>query len=244
MALSAVAVLTSGSDSSNNQTFTTASVTLTAGRLTMIALHHSDAAPEEDATSIATTGGAITFAKLATVGFNTAASSARKLELWWVVPGSTVTDTILITLNDAGTGCGWSVFEKTGQHATPMTGTPVTGTTDSGTSVNATHGALGSTDNDLIAICGNTSDSVATVGGTDWTLVSGSGATYSTPNAGLIVGENVSGVTQQVTYSHASTIAFGLIVFEVAAAAAASAGVSLVGGKLTRSHLLGGSLFR
>jgi hypothetical protein len=220
MALGAAAVLTANSSSANqgqSTPFTTASVTMTAGRATFVAISHSGTATEVAPTSVASAS--VTFTKFAgaEVAWSTA---ARHISLWYATPGSTVTEAIVITLPDDGTGCSWIVFEKTGAAATPVVGTPVTAT-DTDADIAATHGALQSANNDLIGIVAyainNTTDSPS---GTDWAPVTGAATSYGTPSSCLELAENVAGVTQQLTYSGSGAAARGLVIVEIAAAAA------------------------
>jgi hypothetical protein len=216
MALGTFTVLTAGSSSANSGPYTTASITVTSGRATFVIFVHSDAASEQDAASVATTLGAISFAKRTTLAFDSAAANTKKVEVWWVVPGSTVTDTVVITLADDGTGCAWVIAEITGADSTPIVGTDVTNTTDSGSSVAATHGALANAANILVGVCGVGDDITDDApSGTNWSTL-GAGTTYTTPATALELATNTGGSATELTYSGAGNVARGLIVFEIA----------------------------
>lgn len=214
------AEMTAGASSSNIQTHTTASITLTAGRLYLIGFVHSDAAPENAASSVATTGGAVTFTSVTSVVYDTIASNVHRLELWRAIPSSTVTDTIAINLGDAGTGCAWIIQEYTNPDTTTPLGTAVTNNANASTSIAVTPGALNRNVNHQIAFGAHDLNSTSdTASGTNWSSV-GTGQTYATPNTGLECAENTSGTAQQVTFSGAGSADRAVIAVEVRTAPA------------------------
>jgi hypothetical protein len=213
-------ILTSGTSTSNASTYDTASVTLTTGRLYDICvLNQDNAAPEQDPTGVATVGGAITFAKHA--GGVAYPTFARKLSVWRIVAGSTVTAAVRITLPDAGVGCAWILVEYTGYDSTTPEGqTPVTGTATAA-SISATLAALNDTNSLQIAFAAveaDTADEV--VSGTDWTETADVPTTG--PTGRLAMAVNTSGVAQQVTFT-GRTDERAIIMLEVAAPGVLSA---------------------
>lgn len=210
--------LDANASTSNVQTFDTASVTLEAGRLYLIGIVQSDTAPEQAVSSVATVGGAVTFAQLATQVYDTLASNVHRLSVFWVVPASTVTAAIRITLADAGTGCAWILQEYRDINPAAALGTPVTNGINAQTSIAATPGALASNRNHQIAFGAHDLNSTAdTASGTNWASV-GAGVAYNTPATGLECAENTSGTASQVTFSGAGSADRAVIAVEVKAA--------------------------
>jgi hypothetical protein len=236
VALGAATVLTSAGSTSNigqSSPFTTAAVTMTAGRATFVGINHSDSAGEGAPTAVASSNVTFTFKESQALP----GATDRVLSVWWAVPAGTVTEAINITLADDGTGCAWIVFEKTGAAATPIVGTPVKAT-DTDADVTATHGALQSASNHQIALLGLAANSGAdTPSGTGWSAILSGVANYASPDNTIELAENTSGAAQAVTFSGAGADDRALIVFEVAAAT--STGKSkLVGSSLITSNLL------
>jgi hypothetical protein len=220
MALGAFNRLTSGNDTTNAATYTTASVTMTAGRATFVAVIHADAAPETDPTSVASSS--VSFTKFGSVGWATSASPTKVISFWYAVPGSTVTEAITITLPDAGTGCVWMVGDKTGAAATPCVGTPVSAT-DTDADITATHGALQSASNHQIGIVGvNLNSSSDVPSGTDWTAMAFAAVSNTSPDFTMELAENTAGVATALTYSGAGALERGLLIVEIAAAGGGS----------------------
>lgn len=203
---------TAGASTSNVATFATASIAMLAGRTYLIGFVHSDTAPENAATSVQSTGGAVVFSSIASVVFDTIASNVHRLELWKATPTADVTDTITINLGDAGTGCAWIVQEYADCDSL---GTPVTNNANAATSIAATPGALAAATSHQIAFGANDLNvTTDTASGTNWSSV-GTGQTYATPATGLECAENTSGTAQQVTFSGAGAADRGVIVVEV-----------------------------
>lgn len=207
--------ITAGQSTSNIQTHTTASVTLQAGRLYLLAFAHSDTAPENAASSVATTGGAVSFTSVTSVVYDTIASNVHRLELWRVIPSVTVTDTIAINLGDAGTGCAWILQEYQNPDETTPLGTPATNNVNGSTSISATPGALNRNVNHQIAFGAHDLNSTSdTASGTNWSSV-GTGQTYNTPATAIECAENTSGSASQVTFSGAGSSDRAVIAVEV-----------------------------
>jgi hypothetical protein len=233
--------LTSGTSAADAATYDTASVTLTSGRLYILAVISLDAgAPEQDPTGIATVGGAITFTKNA--NGQVFPTFARTVSTWRVIAGSTVTDAIRITLNDAGTGCSWWVHEYTGHDAT----TPVVqsvGANASDTTVSATLAALANSNSHQLAfgaVEGTTTNQ--TVSGTDWAEV-GADITGSTPNHLFACAENTAGTATQVTFTGHSQERAVVVVEIKASPTGGSDPAHLMSSPLFNSRLLTSPLF-
>lgn len=209
--------ITAGADTGNTATYTTASVTLTAGRLYVMGVVTSDAASEQALSSIATTGGAISFASLDSQVYDTVASNVHRLSVWWVIPTTTVTATIVITPNDAATGCAWNLQEFTNPDVTGATpfGTPAKSGVDANTAVSATPGALTNSSSVQIAFGAHDLNSTSdTASGTNWSSV-GTGNAFNTPATGLECAENTSGTASQVTFSGAGSADRAAIAVEI-----------------------------
>lgn len=205
--------LTAGASTSNVLTYATASVTLKAGATYLIGIVHTDAASEQDLASVATTGGAVAFTQVASVPFNTIATNVSRLELWKAVPTADVTDTITITLNDAGTGCAWILREYI--DADVSLGTPATNNANAATSVAATPGALAAATSHQVAFGAHDLNSTAdTASGTNWSSV-GTGQTYNTPATAIESAVNTSGSASQVTFSGAGAADRAVIAVEI-----------------------------
>lgn len=205
--------------------YTTASVTLTAGRLYLVGVQ-TDKVTGAVASAVATTGGAITFAKYFdsgtyTTNFNTS--------VWWVVAGSTVTDTIVITATSS-VGCNYSVVEATGAATiTPLvqsTGSVKTMTTSNTWALvsNITAG------NARYTFCGHAR--------TDGSLA----ATTGTWTNGTLVSHTANGCTTKaawngtpattdktVTWTADGSANGGAVIVEIAVAGGAGASVDFMG---------------
>jgi hypothetical protein len=122
--------------------------------------------------------------------------------------------------------------------ATPCVGTPVTAT-DSDADIVATHGALQSASNHQIGIAGlNLNSGADAPTGTDWTFITGSGASNSTPDFHIELAENTAGVATALTWSGAGAAERGLLIVEIAAAGGSTGKSTLVGSSLLTSNLL------
>jgi hypothetical protein len=106
--------LTTGTDATDRTTYTTASVTLTAGRLYLLSVCFN---PNSVTVSATTTGAAITFDQVTNVGN----AVGHNVKIMRALPTSTVTDTIDINVA-TGTGCIWHLIEVTGMDASGSNG--------------------------------------------------------------------------------------------------------------------------
>lgn len=219
MALAHVGQLTSGSSTSNVDTYDTASVTLTAGRLYVMGVTNSDAASETAPSSVAAVGGAVSFTQVAgaSVGFNTAAAPVHFLSTWWAIPGSTVTDAIRVTLPDAGTSCLWILEEFTGAHASPA-GQTTTNTAATANSISATLPSVAGAGSYQIAFGSAAANATTdTASGTDWAS-SGTGVSIASPSGLLEAALNTAGAATQVTFGTGAANR-GIVVMEILPAA-------------------------
>lgn len=99
---------------SNAATYVSASFTPVANRLYLLAIVHSDAAPETALTSVTTTTG-LNFVSVGSVAFDTIASNVHRLSLFRAMKASGLSaGTYTVTLADAGTGCAAVLTEVTG----------------------------------------------------------------------------------------------------------------------------------
>lgn len=251
-------LLDSGNSTSNVQTFDTASVTLRFGRAYLIAICHSDTAPEGDATGIATVGGAQTFTKIDSQVYDTIASNVHRLSIWRCAPTADVTAAVRIDLGDAGTGCAWYLIElddviTTGTNGADGFGTAVKNNANAATSIAVTPGALVNTRSLQIAFGANdlnvTTDAPS---GTGWNSLH-AGQSYATPSTSIEAAYNQTGAAQQVTFSGAGSADRAAIVIEVkgkshpvlmsASSFIAPGGEAILSGRLTPpsgGHTFGG----
>lgn len=198
-------------------TYTTASVTLTAGNLYLFGISVSRNTPLNPS-AVATTGGAVTFALINTpVSYLNTPGYADSI--WWVVPGSTVTDTVLVTRSTA-TGIGATLLEVTGA----TTPTPIVqskyGTAD------ATAALTTTLDSNLVAgnarfSWGGTSVNNTLVP-TSGTWTQGTIRTRTTPVGAGKAAWNINPATtdKSVIWTPGVTASVGACIIEIAAAAA------------------------
>lgn len=157
--------ITSGNDSTDRSSapgYTTASVTLKAGRLYLMSVENSAASA---AVVSAITGGG-TWASRSSVQYNTA---ANRTSIWSCVPTSDYTGTIDIAFGATQTGCCWALEESSGVDTATTDGV-VQQATGTGSSVTplATLGAFGSANNATFAAHGHAA-ATATTPGTGFT---------------------------------------------------------------------------
>jgi hypothetical protein len=152
----APANLTASNDSTDSTTYTTASVTLKAGRLYLMSFTNT-AASAAAASGIA--GGGSMKCR-ATTQYNT---TAHRVSLWSCVPTSDYTGTIVITFGATQTGCKWSLNEFHGVDTATNDGIVQTATaTGNGTTPQATLAAFASANNATFAALANTADNTTT----------------------------------------------------------------------------------
>lgn len=238
----ALNLLTSGASSTNTDTYTTASIDFVSGRLYQIAICWSDGAPEGTSSLLTTANaGAVTLVNVpvaATVVFDTIASNAHRIQSRYVVAASTFSSAISITFGDACTGCAWFVWEVTDPHGTPFPQGD-DDQLDASTSINAVlTGALASTSNYQVAVCGHDLNSTSdTVSGTDWTQPH-AGVSYATPDTGFEIAFNTSGVKQTATFSGAGAADRATLVWEIATAGTGTTVTSTLSDSFTFGELL------
>lgn len=138
--------LTSGSDSSNVSSYTTASVTPTNGRLMLVAVLNTKGSTPDTPTL---SGNGMTWTQQATITFNTIASPLSGATLFRGVGTGTAG---AITIDFGGvnqTGCAWSVNEFGDVDTATNNGVvqSATNTADSVTALTVTLAAFGSTNN-------------------------------------------------------------------------------------------------
>lgn len=101
-------------DTANASTYVSASFTPVANRLYLLAVVHSDAAPETTVPTVATTTG-LTFVQVgSSIVFDTISSNLHRLTLFRAMKASGLSaGTYTVTLADAGTGCCARLTEVT-----------------------------------------------------------------------------------------------------------------------------------
>ena len=216
--------ITQGASTSNVISFDTASVSFVSGRLYVLGVVSSDAAPETDPSSVITVGGVLTFTKhVAGISHDTIASPLKKLTIWRAIAASSFAAAIRITLPDAGTGCAWMLHEFAGHidTTTPL-GTAATNAANAAASISATPGALVSLGSLQLAFGANDINSTTNnePSGTNWVEV-GTPQNYNTPPTSIASALNSSGVAQQVTFG-TTTADRAVIAVEIRANTAAN----------------------
>ena len=112
--------LAAAGDSTDSTTYTTASVTLKAGRLYLLSVENSHASSAAAVSSI--TGGSAgipTFTSRSTVQYN---SSLNRTSIWSARPSADYTGTVVINFGGAQTGAVWSLLEMSGVDTTTTDG--------------------------------------------------------------------------------------------------------------------------
>lgn len=167
------ASITTGVDSTDATTYTTASVTLKAGRLYLMSFVNTAAS----AGAISGISGGPTWVSRATTQYNTA---AHRVSLWSGVPTVDYTGTIVVSFGATQTGGRWSLNEFSGVDTATTDGVVQTAVgTGSSTTPLATLAAFGSANNATFGAMANTADSTTTPG-TGFTELSDD-ATATTP---------------------------------------------------------------
>lgn len=167
----ATANITSGNDSTDSATYTTASVTLKAGRLYLMSVANT-AASADTISSI--TGGFAAAPATSTTQYN---GTAHRVSIWYLVPTADSTGTLTITFGATQTSATWSLNEFSGVDTTTNGGI-VQAVVGTGTSVTplATLAAFGSANNATFGALSNVSDTTTTPG-TGFTELSDTNAT-------------------------------------------------------------------
>lgn len=140
--------LTSGNDSTDSTTYTTASVTLKAGRLYLLSIVNTAAS----AAAVASIAGGPTWTSRSTTQFNT---TGHRTSIWSGVPTVDYTGTVVVTFGATQTGACWVLDEMSGVDTSSNDGivqnavgtgnstTPLATLAAFGSANNATYGAHG-----------------------------------------------------------------------------------------------------
>lgn len=172
---------------SNVATYASATFTPVANRLYLLAVLHTDTAPEATIPTVATTTG-LNFVFVGTSAFNTIASNTHRLSLFRAMKASGLSaGTYTVTLADAGTGCAALLAEVTGVDTSGTDGANAItafGSTSADASANptATPNVAGRPIDGMFA-CFGSSIQTAPTAGTGFTALSN--PDYATPSAGL-----------------------------------------------------------
>ena len=152
------AAITTGSDSTDGTTFTTASVTLKAGRLYLLSFTNTAAS----AAAPSGIAGGGTWTSRSSTQYNT---TAHRVSIWSSVPTVDYAGTIVITFGATQTGASWALNEFSGVDTTTTDGIvqQAVGTGNSTTPL-ATLAAFGSANNATFGANANTADSTTTPG--------------------------------------------------------------------------------
>jgi hypothetical protein len=156
--------LTASSDSTDSQTYTTASVTLKANRLYLMSVENSHASSASAVSSIDNSG---TWVSRSTVQYNT---NLNRTSIWSFVPTTDYTGTLVINFGaTTQTGCVWSLIEMSGVDTATNHGIVQNATgTGSSTTPLATLSAFASANNATFAAHGHAA-ATATTPGTGFT---------------------------------------------------------------------------
>lgn len=153
--------LTSAGDSTDQDTYTTSSVTLKAGRLYCMGVENSHASSAPAVSSI--TGGG-TWTSRASVQYN---GTLNRISLWTSVPTTDYTGTIAIFFGttSGNTGAVWALDEMSGVDTSTNDGIVQTATgTGSSTTPLATLSAFGSANNASYGVAGHAANTTSTAG--------------------------------------------------------------------------------
>jgi hypothetical protein len=171
----------------NAATYASPSFTPKVNTLYLLAVSHSDAAPEATVPTISTTTG-LAFVQVATVVFNTIANNLQRLTLFRAMKSSGLSaGTFTVNLADAGTGCLAQLAEVamvlgTGTDGADAIRNVSTNNANATANPNVTLGAFNDVKNATYACFGTNLATAPTAGAGFTTLLAN---TYSTPTAGL-----------------------------------------------------------
>lgn len=153
-------ILTSGNDSTDSTTYTTASVTLKAGRLYLLSVANT----ATSAGAISSIDNGPTFTSRSTTQYN---GTAHRVSIWSAVPTVDYTGTLVINFGGGNTqtSATWGLNEFSGVDTSTNDGVvqQVTNTGNS-TTPSATLSAFGSTANATFGALSNVSDTTTTPG--------------------------------------------------------------------------------
>jgi len=203
--------ITSGNDSTDATSYTTASVTLKAGRLYLMSVENSHGS---SATAVSSITGGGTWASRSTTQYNT---NLNRVSIWSCVPTADYTGTISISFGaTTQTGACWALEEFSGVDTTTNDGIvqQAVGTGSSGTAL-ATLAAFGSANNATFGAHGHAA-ATATAPGTGFTETADQ--TAATPAQALETEWNVGNdTTVDATFTSA---AWGSCAVEIKASTA------------------------
>lgn len=174
-------VVTSGNDTTDGTSYTTASVTLYArpGIMYALAFANSKASAAQAASAVTTTSGGVTFSSRNSQTYG--ASTEGRVSIWTAVPTSDVTDTVKIDFGGGNTqtGCTWALIAFSNVNTSTNHGfvQTVVGSGNSTTPL-ATLAAFGSANNATFMAQGNLSSAQTT--GTNFRELTDT--TYATPS--------------------------------------------------------------
>lgn len=176
------------SSTSNAATYTSATFTPDANLLYLLAVVHSDAAPESTVPTITTTTG-LNFVQVgSSMPFSTIASPGLRLTLFRAMKASGLSNgTYTVTLADAGTGCATFHMQVRGVATTGTDGEDAirnvsTNSNNASANPSVSMGAFDNTDNATLLFVGTNIATVPT-GGTGMTVLEH--WTYSTPTGAV-----------------------------------------------------------
>lgn len=227
--------ITSGSNTTDAASFTTASVTLTSGRLYVLSVENSHGTSATAISSITGGAGVPTFTSRVTTQFN---SNLNRTSMWTAVPGSTYTGTL--TINFGGTtqtGITWSLVEVVNVDTATTDGIVTTGSaTGSGTTPAVNAAALGASTNSLFGAIGSLATSAVPVG----RYTEMHDVTAATPTQGLqtIYQSAVSEALDRTISSTISSAAWGVCYVEIKAGTSTADGAGTINYSTTISSIV------
>ncbi len=182
--ISAVDMAVPIQDTGNLSAYTSAAFTPVAGRLYLLCVTHSDAAPEATVPTVSTTTG-LTFVQVgSSVVYDTIASNVHRLTVFRAMKASGLANgTYTVNLADAGTGCAAFLIEFAGVLTTGTDGAdavrqPTTNNADATANPSVSLAAFASTNNATFACVGHDAGTAAAATGA---LIPATPLTYSTP---------------------------------------------------------------
>jgi hypothetical protein len=224
----------------NATTYASASFTPVADRLYLLAVCHSDAAPETTVPTITTTTG-LTFVQVgSSIAFDTIASNLHRITLFRAMkPSGLSAGTYTVTLADAGTGCAAILAEVTGINTTGTDGANAIGVVGTGAANGTANpfvslAGLSQTYNGVFACVGS---DIATAPTPESGYTALSDPDYATPTTGLFAEWKASNFGG--TDSPACTLAasdWGAIAVELVAATT-TPNLEWISGRFTRGWI-------
>lgn len=176
-------------DTSNVTTHASGSFTPVANRLYLLAVSHSDTAPEATIPTIATTTGLVFVQVGSSIAYDTTGTNVHRLTLFRAMKSAGLSNgTYTVTLADADTGAASVLIEVTQVVTTGTDGADAvtniaTNAANAGANPSITMGAFASNNNGVAAFFGFDITTAATASNTGWAVIGD--ASYATPNTGL-----------------------------------------------------------